>query len=148
MMRRSIVVTLVIVGLLLPNLAAAAGLELIVTLKSARKIGQVKSKYDLQVLEQIGPQPIFLVLSDSTDLSLIDRMMADRLVVDVEENAFVTLESRPQNDSDAVAGHDVVVPEHDVVVRGCPTHPFLRDRSGRAVRHTAGAGRCSRNGHP
>ena len=106
MMRRSIVVTLVIVGLLLPNLAAAAGLELIVTLKSARKIGQVKSKYDLQVLEQIGPQPIFLVLSDSTDLSLIDRMMADRLVVDVEENAFVTLESRPQNDSDAVAGLD------------------------------------------
>ena len=105
-MRRSIIPILLIVGLLLPNVAAAAGLELIVTLKSARKIGQVSSKYDLQVLEQIGPQPIFLVYSDSTDLGLIDRMIADKDVVDVEGNALVTLESRPQTSTDTTPGLD------------------------------------------
>ena len=105
-MRRSIILILLIAGMLLANVASAAGLELIVTLKRANRIRQVQAKYNLQVLEKIGSQPVFLVHSDSTDLSLIDRMIADRLVVDVEENAFVTLERRPKTNSDTTPGLD------------------------------------------
>ncbi len=96
MMRRSIILTLLITGLLLPNVAAAAGLELILTLKSANKIGQVKAKYNLQVLEQVGQEPIFLVQADGTDADLISRMTNDRSVTDVEPNGLVALESKPQ----------------------------------------------------
>ena len=95
-MRRSIILILLIVGLLLPNLVSAAGLELIVTLKRAAKIGQIQAKYDLQVLGQIGREPVFLVQADNTDADLIDRLARDKAVTDVEPNGLVSLESKPQ----------------------------------------------------
>ena len=96
MMRRSIIFTLLMAGLLLPNVASAAGLELIVTLKRASKIGQVSAKYNLQVLEQMGQEPIFLVQTDSTDPDLISLLGSDKSVTDVEPNGLVALESKPQ----------------------------------------------------
>ena len=95
-MRRSIILILLIVGLLLPNLVWAAGLELIVTLKSAAKIGQIQAKYDLQVLGQIGREPVFLVQADSTDADVIERLARDKAVTAVEPNGLVSLESKPQ----------------------------------------------------
>ena len=95
-MRRSIILILLIVGLLLPNLVWAAGLELIVTLKSAAKIGQIQTKYDLQVLGQIGREPVFLVQADSTDADVIERLARDKAVTAVEPNGLVSLESKPQ----------------------------------------------------
>ncbi len=94
-MRRCIILTLLIAGLLLPTAASAGGLELIVTLKSANKINQVKAKYDLQVLGQMGQEPVFLVLTDGTDEDPIEDLAGDKWVTDVEPNGLVSLESKP-----------------------------------------------------
>ena len=94
-MRRSIILILLIVGLL-GNVASAAGLELILTLTSAAKIGQIQAKYKLQVLGQAGDQPVFLVRTESTDAALIERLARDKAVTDVEPNGLVSLETESQ----------------------------------------------------
>ncbi len=104
-MRRCLILTLLIAGFLLPNLPVATAADthrLIVTLKKERAVKRLENRYQVNVLAQVGSEPVFLIEVDDKYRKKLEK---DKRVVEVEQDQLISLDQYPEQQGEEDDGY-------------------------------------------